>query len=133
MLKSYIVLNVPQFKHLNGFFVPQSETPECPSGWTPFGQHCYQLQTDQMNMADAEKLCKARHGGANVVEDNTDNERQFLRGLMRNGTENIWVIPYRYPFNCRYLRRMDSREFFCSCYENRFVMCEFASPLSKED
>ncbi|KAG7455092.1 hypothetical protein MATL_G00252710 [Megalops atlanticus] len=64
----------------------------CPTGWTSFGDRCFQYVATKMNWVDAESHCLKL--GGNLASVHSEEEHQFLRELYKRNdpTESpFWV------------------------------------------
>ena len=58
---------------------------DCPSGWTEFRGHCYQLSSFYAPWADAEEDCKNK--GGHLASIHSEAERLFIYGY----ANDIWI------------------------------------------
>ncbi|XP_046542998.1 C-type lectin lectoxin-Lio2-like [Haliotis rubra] len=63
----------------------------CPSGWTLFGDSCYDVVKDKEEWAEANYLCEIHQGYMAVIESSAEND--FVKGLIKTEgvTEDVWI------------------------------------------
>ncbi|XP_074537094.1 galactose-specific lectin nattectin-like [Halichoeres trimaculatus] len=67
----------------------------CPTGWTPFGDHCYAFHFSHKDWADAEVSCVKL--GGNLASVHSKEQYDFLKTLIRTltgGDPQTWVGGY---------------------------------------
>ncbi|XP_041372452.1 perlucin-like protein [Gigantopelta aegis] len=60
----------------------------CPLYWTPFEDSCYVILQDKQSWASSMAMCQAY--GAYLVEISSDEENEFVRGMIRETHSPIW-------------------------------------------
>nr|7QAJ_B Chain B, Snaclec clone 2100755 beta [Deinagkistrodon acutus]7QAJ_D Chain D, Snaclec clone 2100755 beta [Deinagkistrodon acutus]7QAJ_F Chain F, Snaclec clone 2100755 beta [Deinagkistrodon acutus]7QAJ_H Chain H, Snaclec clone 2100755 beta [Deinagkistrodon acutus] len=66
---------------------------DCPSGWSSYDGHCYQVFSDLKNWDDAESFCSGQHEGSRLASIHSREEEAFV-GKMASRTlkyTSMWL------------------------------------------